>query len=264
MLVGYRRGVDEEKVAGANAAREQKWASMQALKSREVGVKEADAVSKGIEAEASMGRAVSDVSNSMTASRAALETARHNVATEGLESTKVKGDIAYQTGTLANEKTKTAQQGLKLAHEAPLLSAQASQANAQAQVDTEKANLVKSGLQLRQTYLDPTTSDEKRGTITSMYQAEQGVKPRDTTTVLPGQKISALENGRIIEKVTNPLVVDEASSTSREVKPAQDFAKETPDTIKRLLEGVGTPRQKEYEDEYVKTFGKLPKGYTGK
>ena len=131
-------------------------------------------------------------------------------------------------------------------------------------VDTEKANLVKSGLQLRQTYLDPKTTEDQRGTITSLYQAEQGVKPRDTTTVQPGQKISTLENGRIVEKVTNPVIVDEASGTFKEAKPTQTFAKETPATTQRLVDAVGTPKQKEYEDEYVKTFGKLPKGYTGK
>lgn len=262
MLVGRRKSMDENIVAGANAAREAKWQSMQALKSREVGVKEADAISKGVEAEASMGRAVSDVSNSMTALKAAGETARHNKVSEGLESTKVTGDVAYQKGTLANESVKTAQQGIKLAHEAPVLAAQANQATAQAALDTEKANVAKSGLQLRQTYLDPSTSDETRGRITGMYQGEQGVKPKDSRSVVPGQKVSVFENGRMTEKVTNPVIVDEDSATSQEVKPA--FPDAPKSVIERLLSKVGTPEQKAYEDEYIKTFGSLPKGYIGK
>lgn len=227
-----------------------------------VTASEADAISKGVEAEASMGRAVSDVSNSMTALKAAGETARHNKVSEGLESTKVTGDIAYQKGTLANESTKTAQQGIKLAHEAPVLAAQANQANAQATADTEKANLVKSGLQLRQTYLDPNTSEEARNRITGMYQGEQGVKPKDSRSVVPGQKVSVFENGRMTEKVTNPVIVDEDSATSQEVKPA--YPEHSKAAIERLVGKVGTKEQKQYEDEYIKTFGSLPKGYVGK
>ena len=262
MLVGYRKEVDPNKVAGANAAREQKWAAMQALKEREVGVKEVYSLSKAAAAAASLGRAASDMSNSMTASRAAFETSRHNKVAEGLESTKVNADKAYQTGTLANESVKTAQQGIKLAHEAPLLAAQASAATSNSVLETEKANAVKSGLKLRDEYLAPSTSTERRGLITGMYQGEQGVKPRDTTHVLPGQKVTAFENGVMTEKVTNPTIVDEATATSVDVKPA--FAKETPATIQRLVDKVGTPEQKKYEEEYIKTFGALPKEYTGK
>lgn len=259
MLVGYKRDIDDDIVRNANLAREQKWASMQALKSREVGAKESEAGSKAVEARASVTRAASDMANSRTAAFSASETARHNKSAEDLDATKIKGDISYQTETIANEKTKTAQQGLKMAQEAPLLAAQASEANARAIEGTEKANLIKSGLQLRQEYLSPKTADEQRNRITSMYQGEQGIKPKDTRSVLPGQKVTVYENNRPVEKITDPLIVDEEAGQYETVKPAPP-----PAAIERLKSKVGTPDQQAYEDEFIKTFGILPRDYKRK
>lgn len=256
MLVGRKKEMDEKIVAGANAARESKWAAIAGIKSRAVGAQEVSAAADTKKAEADFGNAV-------TSRLGQRETRRHNINAEGLESTKIQGDLAHQKSTIGIEKEKNTMQGLKIKQEAPVLAAQSRAYDANAELDSSKSSLVKSGLEVRRQFLNPEATPERRSTIAGLYQAESGAKPPDTRQVVPGQKVAGFDaKGRAVETITNPLVVDESSSTFTEVKPATPQTFSTPED--KLKSKIGTPEQKMYEDEYVKEFGTLPKGYNGR
>lgn len=254
MLVGRMKKVSEEDVAAGNAAREAKWAASAALKSRQVETQEQDAGTKR------MG-AVTDAVNSGTARRAQLETSRSNIATEGLTKDKNKADAAYQTGSLENATRQTAIQGVEVAQKTPLIQAQTSLARAESEKSTAETGKAMSGLRMRTEYLNPSTTDETRQRIAGLHQAESGAMPRDTTHVLPGQKVTETdEKGRPREVVKPPVIVNEASGVFREAQPE---AKVFSSPAEKLGSFIGTPRQKEAEEEYIRRYGSLPQGYTG-
>lgn len=234
-------------IEGANAAREEKWAAVMANKENQTEAQRKSA-------EASLMHGYAALKSAKTGDLAQQETSRHNIATEGLENTKLtygkENDVALQG--IQQEKNKIDRSMME--SNTALQKSQALNYEGAAAENKAKAGLLESQTRLRDDYLSPTATDKMKSNIQGLYQAEAGNKPADTKHVIPGQKVSVLKPGGGIEdKVTNPLIVNEETGTSTEVKPeTPTFA--TPEEKLKSLEG--TADFEAAAAEYEKKFGK--------
>lgn len=206
--------LSDRAVAG-NRAREEKWLAAMSAKQQV-----ADAATTNADANIMQSRAA--LRNANINQFAAQETSRHNMANEGLEGQKIKQDSKKNDQAFELGKEKNATDRMHAVSTAELQGKQGLLAEASAGEAKAKGALETSKQNLRDQYMNPNTPESTRTRIQGLYEAESGNKGRSPLHVIPGQKITTQgKGGAPVESYTNPLIVDDRTATSVEVKPAQ-------------------------------------------
>lgn len=229
MPVRYDRS---RQVSSANAAREDKYNRLMALKAQE-----ADASTTNARANVMSSQAA--ISNADTNAVNAAEGTRHNIATEratrqGLaqEATRDKNTLSLGTEKNAIDRLgvnnafklgqeKNAIDRTQADSQSRLQAQQGIAYGAMAKEDSAKAGLVEQERSLGQEFVDPKTTAERRAQIGSYWSAKNSTGGRAGAglKVIPGQKYNTKDGETIVERISPDTVVDPSTGISRVIVP---------------------------------------------